>query len=219
MVKHVATSSLKYPPGTMFSLPLERGGYGLGIIARITPWPSNRMCLMYVYGFGKVYDSPPSAEEARQLTFEDAVAVGTGRDAPLRKGWWHVVHQMEPFDPEEWPVAPQIAQVLPSPDGPITYDLVRPPRVELIEDMYLRADNIDARHLVTESDFDHLPLIQGLLIDRALEGTLDYAIRTPNRFCRAPISRHARDIWYRIIYDAKRLGLYPKSEPWTKDDF
>jgi hypothetical protein len=70
---------LPYREGTWFAIPLETGGFGVGVVARAT----KRGKVILAYFFGPHRSEVPSLDEVERLSPEDAVAVAHVGDLGL----------------------------------------------------------------------------------------------------------------------------------------
>lgn len=86
--------------GTWFALPLQQGGYSVGVVAR----KQRRGGILLAYFFGRRWDAPPSLDDVRTEPPNTAIRVLRVGDLGLRNGRWHVIG----FDPmwrrEDWPI-------------------------------------------------------------------------------------------------------------------
>lgn len=95
-----------WPAGTLFVLPLPKGGYLLGLVARIEPSLRKKSRLMFCYFFG------PRVSDARDIhrpiakSPSERVYWGIVDDFALRTGRWIVVEHLHGFDSNVWPMPP-----------------------------------------------------------------------------------------------------------------
>jgi hypothetical protein len=86
-----------YKEGTWFAVPLRKGGYGIGVVAR-----AKRTCVL-AYFFGPRRESVPQFEEIAKLTAHSAVAKLRVGDLGLINGEWPVIgHSL--LKHTDWPV-------------------------------------------------------------------------------------------------------------------
>ncbi|WP_170304321.1 Imm26 family immunity protein [Duganella radicis] len=89
-----------YQEGSWFAVPLLDGGYGWGLVARLSPGSK----IMLAYLFGPKLPRWPSVEELNTLRPQDAVKVLRCGDMALASGHWRVLGDIDHFDPAMWPV-------------------------------------------------------------------------------------------------------------------
>jgi hypothetical protein len=90
---------LPYREGDFFAVPLDGGGYAIGVLARA----DGRGCLLG-YFFGPRRSELPGAEGVCALAPEDAARVMLVGDTGLLDGRWPIVHRPERWDRGRWPV-------------------------------------------------------------------------------------------------------------------
>jgi hypothetical protein len=88
-----------YKEGDWFSVPLENGGYGLGIVAR-----ANGAGCILGYFFGPRRGEVSSEEDTLDLTCCEAVLVAVVGDLGILEGKWPIVCGPCNWDRERWPV-------------------------------------------------------------------------------------------------------------------
>jgi hypothetical protein len=89
-----------YREGDWFTLPLQKGGIAIGLIAREMP---SRGGVSLGYFFGPRRDSVPRLEELNSLSWSDAVLVRKFGHLGLVHGTWHVLGRLESWDRTAWP--------------------------------------------------------------------------------------------------------------------
>jgi hypothetical protein len=89
-----------YQEGSWFAVPLLDGGYGWGLVARLSPGSK----IMLAYLFGPKLARLPSVDELNTLQPQDAVKVLRCGDMALASGHWRVLGQIDEWDPARWPV-------------------------------------------------------------------------------------------------------------------
>jgi hypothetical protein len=89
-----------YQEGSWFAVPLLDGGYGWGLVARLSPGSK----IMLAYLFGPKLARLPSLEELNTLQPHDAVKVLRCGDMALASGHWRVLGDIEMWNPAMWPV-------------------------------------------------------------------------------------------------------------------
>jgi hypothetical protein len=99
-------SPTKYQAGDWFAIPVDGGGYALGLIARAYRGPA-----ILAYAFGPLRPDPPTADDiAAGLTPRDAVIVCRVGYLGLKSGKWPIIAHFTSWNPAEWPM-PAFAQV------------------------------------------------------------------------------------------------------------
>jgi hypothetical protein len=88
-----------YAPGFWFAVPLQTGGYGLGVVARAT-----RSALTLGYFFNLKRLDLPTPEDTVGLKKDDAILVCMFGSLALNSGEWPVVARKDPWHPNDWPV-------------------------------------------------------------------------------------------------------------------
>ena len=89
----------KYGPGSLFAVPLNDGGYGLGLVART----SSRSILLG-YFFAQRRAQVPMLSDVKNLSPNDSVLIGRFSNLGLKQGKWEVLGPMVGWVPEEWPM-------------------------------------------------------------------------------------------------------------------
>jgi len=95
---------LPYKEGTVFALPLRRGGYAIGIVARTSALGG----LFLGYLFGPVSRVIPSLKDVENLRPEDALRIARIGDLSLMEKTWPIIGQIPSWIHEEWPIPPFI---------------------------------------------------------------------------------------------------------------
>ena len=93
---------LPYKEGTLFGVPLRRGGYGVGVVARTSP--QGKILLAYL--FGPAWKRIPSVDEVKNLRPQDALRVARVGDLSLIDKTWPIIGQVQSWRREEWPMPP-----------------------------------------------------------------------------------------------------------------
>jgi Immunity protein 26 len=86
--------------GQFFMLPVERGQYALGLIARVP----RRGGVLLGYFFGPRRTSPPDDESLNGLHAQQASFVCRFKDSSLFRGEWKLLRALQGFDRALWPV-------------------------------------------------------------------------------------------------------------------
>lgn len=89
-----------YKEGTWFAVPLKKGGYATGCIARCKP----KTALVVAYLFGPKRDHVPPLDELVSLKADDAGAVWRMGDLGLITGSWPIIGEAPHWSRAEWPM-------------------------------------------------------------------------------------------------------------------
>ena len=92
--------AIPYREGQFFLLPVERGAYAVGLIARAPV----RGGVLLGYFFGPRRSQAPVSQWLSALHPQQAAMVCRFKDAALYRGDWKVIGDLEPFTREAWPV-------------------------------------------------------------------------------------------------------------------
>jgi hypothetical protein len=91
---------LPYHEGTWFALPLEGGGFGVGVVARAAP--KGRILLAYL--FGPKRGTVPTLAQVEGLKAQDAVLAVRISDLGLIRGGWPIIGHSESWQRSGWPM-------------------------------------------------------------------------------------------------------------------
>ena len=88
---------INYQEGDWFGVPLEGGGYAVGVLARFRkgPYGSN----LFGYFFGPRRRALPSLEELKRLTPDDAINACHFGHLGLVQNEWPIIGRNEPWEP------------------------------------------------------------------------------------------------------------------------
>ena len=89
---------VKVKPGDVFAVPLETGGYAIGLVAR------KRASRLLGYFWKKKFPEVPEDLDLSTLKKEDAYWIVQFSILGLEKGKWKIIGNMPNFRPEEWEV-------------------------------------------------------------------------------------------------------------------
>ena len=89
-----------YHEGSWFAVPLLDGGYGWGLVARLSPGSK----IMLAYLLGPKQDGLPDLARLKTLTAQDAIKVLRVGDMALVSGHWRVLGELDAFDAAQWPM-------------------------------------------------------------------------------------------------------------------
>jgi hypothetical protein len=101
----MARRKLTYREGDWFAVPLQGGGYGLGLVARM-----NRRGAVLGYFFGPRRESVPTSADVLALSPSQAVLIAQFGDLSLLDGSWPILGRDEDWDRGKWPV-PAFARI------------------------------------------------------------------------------------------------------------
>ncbi|MBS3950326.1 MAG: immunity 26/phosphotriesterase HocA family protein [Peptococcaceae bacterium] len=96
----MAKEHMKYYEGQWFAIPLQEGGYALGIIVRGNYQTKGGLG----YFFGPRYDHLPEEKETLRKKPEDAILITQFGDLGIINGSWPIIQSSRPFIKEEWPI-------------------------------------------------------------------------------------------------------------------
>ncbi len=89
---------VKYQEGDWFGVPLEEGGFGVGVVARIGAYR-----IPFGYFFGPRRNRLPTVGDVTSLKAADALLDGNFGDTGLRYGEWPIIGQVPGWDRRAWP--------------------------------------------------------------------------------------------------------------------
>jgi hypothetical protein len=92
---------LPYKEGTVFAIPLETSGYGIGVVARMAG--DGRT---FGYFFGPRRESIPNLDAVKGLNARDALWASRFGDLGLLDKEWPVIGEIESWSRESWPLPP-----------------------------------------------------------------------------------------------------------------
>lgn len=153
-------SKQKYAEGDWFAVPLEGGGFALGLAARVNPKGG---VLGFFFG-PKLVELPASVEHLDSIDAQDALLIGRFGDLGLISGRWPVIGSLPTWDRASW----------------------KPPLFGRHEELTglswaVRVDNDDPMELVEETiapalEVNNLP-DDGLLGSGAVEALLSHMLK------------------------------------------
>ena len=91
---------LHYDEGTLFAVPLKCGGYGVGLITRMT----RRGRVLLCYFFQPAVSTIPDVSELSDLRPEDAVKAIRIGDLNLYGKEWPIIGKLPSWERTKWPV-------------------------------------------------------------------------------------------------------------------
>jgi hypothetical protein len=89
---------INYKEGTWFAVPLRKGGYGIGVVARA------KKSRLLVYFFGPRRESIPKFEEVSMLLSDAAISVLRVGHLGLIRGEWPIIGQVTSWNRSDWPM-------------------------------------------------------------------------------------------------------------------
>jgi hypothetical protein len=89
-----------YQEGDWFAVPLEDGGYAVGLVAR---YRRAYRGYIFCYFFGPRRSELPALSELQGLTPEDAIDVTLVSDLGLLEGLFPILGRSPDWDPQQWP--------------------------------------------------------------------------------------------------------------------
>lgn len=92
--------TLPYQEGTWFAVPLQHGGFALGVVARATRYGKVILC----YFFGPRRKTLPTLSDAESLRPENAAGVWRVGDLGLVNGSWPILGSYPSWNRLEWPM-------------------------------------------------------------------------------------------------------------------
>lgn len=90
---------LSYREGTWFAVPLRKGGFAVGIVARA----NKRGCLI-CYFYEPRRNSVPTLLEVESLKPQDAIRKLQAGDLGLIEGSWPIIGHSKSWDRVDWPI-------------------------------------------------------------------------------------------------------------------
>jgi Immunity protein 26 len=90
-------------PGTWVAIPLPKGGYALGLVARRAE-SRRRLRRIFIYVFGPKMQSPEEFALHINQGPNKSIRFGFTMDPAILEGRWPIVGHNVPFVPEDWPV-------------------------------------------------------------------------------------------------------------------
>lgn len=91
---------LNYSEGTWFCVPLRKGGFGVGVVARAT----SRGRVILAYLFGPRRETVPMLPEVVELVPSAAVSVIRISDLCLIRGDWPILGSFSQWQRDKWPM-------------------------------------------------------------------------------------------------------------------
>ena len=93
---------LPYREGTWFGVPLQEGGFAVGVVARATA--KGKVILCYFFGPRRI--AVPVLDDIERLEPSDAVRVLRVGDLGLIRGEWPIIGQTTSWKRSDWPMPP-----------------------------------------------------------------------------------------------------------------
>jgi hypothetical protein len=95
----MAKKKLNYTEGTCFLVPLRKGGFGRGVVARM-----NGRGVVFGYFFGPKFLKKDDAIIDSALCPQKAILLGKFGDLGFMNGEWPVIGKIEPWVRADWPL-------------------------------------------------------------------------------------------------------------------
>lgn len=89
---------INYEEGTLFAVPLNQGGYGVGAVARMAP----RGVAVLGYFFSNRFPDVPVLNELPAFEASDSVTAQKFGDLGLLNGEWPIIGKMPDWDRNDW---------------------------------------------------------------------------------------------------------------------
>jgi hypothetical protein len=99
-MKKKRRSNLPYKEGDWIAIPLQNGGYAVGLIARVPPGGK----ILLGYFFGPKRSEIPVLSDVEHYTAKDAVLIKMFGDLGLINGEWKVIGHSTSWKRDSWPV-------------------------------------------------------------------------------------------------------------------
>ena len=96
---------LPYKEGDWFAIPLRKGGYALGLVARLDGTGG-----IIGYFFGPRHEQLPTKEEIMGLSADSAVLIRHFGDLGLLRGEWPIISHSSVWNRAHWPL-PAFARI------------------------------------------------------------------------------------------------------------
>jgi hypothetical protein len=92
---------LNYTEGTCFLVPLRKGGYARGVVARL-----NGKGVVFGYFFGPKLEKTENGVVDATLNAQNAIFIGQFGHLGFLKGEWPIIGKIEPWIRADWPLPP-----------------------------------------------------------------------------------------------------------------
>lgn len=188
-----ARSGKLYEVGDVVGVPLDRGGFGIVVVA--ARWEKKRrgVGIILCYGFDGVYEKVPSLEEVGRLRPDQAICVQLCGDRAIVDKRWSWLGQLPLFSEHRWPCpvtdSGKIATLLRVSDWAVA---------EISMEKYVPGPK---RKLLRTQE-------PGLGMADYLECGLDEAIRDRKKPDYFPVSSVALEFWIQLYEVAEKKKLF-----------
>ena len=98
-MRKAARNQINYSEGTCFFLPLRKGGFSRGVVARVS-----RDGPMFAYFFGPKLDKPEGSFD--DVRSEEALLLGLCGDLGLLNGKWKIAGKLKGWNRVDWRLPP-----------------------------------------------------------------------------------------------------------------
>lgn len=202
--------TLHYACGSLFSVPLRRGGFGIALIAH---WSGDRPAgkrVLLVYGFGHIHSVHPRVDDlAKSFDIADTATIQEISDEPLYRKKWSIIGGLSKSDMESWPRPGLIAdRRIMMRDWNQAWEAQGkspPPWVPGDENISWCkcADGsesvlVPARKYLDEEEFRYFPCRVGLVVGTAFESTFDHALRDRAELYYTSVTATHLKVWERV---------------------
>jgi hypothetical protein len=183
--------------GDFIAVPLKHGGWAVALVVRVVPYVSGRPPhAIYTYGFGKLFESCPTIEEAMRLRMTDTVCLDYSSGYQVWTGAWPRLGALPGFSRRDWPIPPRAG----------TAGMGYSPRgEELVVHVRFESDGTsDVLWDSTESfilydEYCQLPHLKGLGDAAGLSASLDMALHEQHPWHYYPVTEERLAIWKRVM--------------------
>lgn len=94
----MARWKINYEEGSYFAVPLNQGGFGIGLVARMGPEARG----LLGYFFPDRYTAVPNLNELAAFEPSDAVTIQRFGDLGLLSGEWPIIGKLRDWNREKW---------------------------------------------------------------------------------------------------------------------
>lgn len=95
----MARKRIRYQEGTWFAVPLRKGGFGIGLIARY-----DGKGIVLGYFFHCTYEQCPTIDDTHTINAAHIVLVRLFGDLGILRGEWPILGQQKEWHRDVWPV-------------------------------------------------------------------------------------------------------------------
>lgn len=102
----IKNALVKYEEGDLVAVPLEKGGYGVALVARWSKKDRRDFKEIICYGFDRLFERLPTYDEVKNLQPTDAILLSIGGDRAIAHGHWPRLGPSPSFSYDRWPLPP-----------------------------------------------------------------------------------------------------------------